>query len=79
MEMLLEKCQTKSFEENEHSTQSNSQVRNHQPALQDVQLKKTIKLRFGHTKIKPIKFAFYCSNFGKFFFLLTFLATVHFI
>ena len=31
---LLDKCQTKSFEGNEHSTQSNSQVLYHQPALQ---------------------------------------------
>ena len=32
--ILLDKCQTKSFEGNEHSSQSNSQVLYHQPALQ---------------------------------------------
>ena len=34
--ILLDECQTKNFEENEHSTQSNSQVLYHQSAFQAI-------------------------------------------
>ena len=52
--ILLDKCQTKSFEGNELSTQSNSQVLYHQPAIQDAVLRRTPKTKVGK-KDKRVK------------------------